>query len=160
MSKIRLRLYSAWLTTYLIKLQWHFDIVFGYFISPTYQDMIGVYHFPFLQFMTKKNKLNYRKKFGLRKNANFFFGNCKKGLQNWGFSLHDRLHSWYPGACFVIGFLNAIWLFWSGFHDGFFPWWAWSPQRQLVPAMLNTEKYTSLVVSITWYILLDTVSKR
>ena len=106
----------------------------------------------------KKKKIK-EKSLVFRRNANLFFGNCQ-GLQNWGFSLHDRLHSWYPGACFVIGFLNAIWLFWSGFHDGFFPWWAWSPQRQLVPAMLNTEKkYTSLVVSITWYILLDTATK-
>lgn len=95
--------------------------------------------------MTKKKNWIKEKKFGWGKMPKKIFGNCQ-GLQNWGFSLHDRLHSWYPGACFEIGFLNAIWLFWSGFHDGFFPWWAWSPQRQLVPAMLNTEKYTSLVV--------------
>ena len=81
---------------------------------------------------------------------------CIKYLQNWGFSLHDRLHSWYPEACFVIWFLNAIWLFWSGYHDGFFPWLAWSPQRQLVPAMLNTEKYASIQM---YYCIADTSYK-
>ena len=35
--------------TNLVKLQGHFDKMFGYIVSPTDQDVVGIDNFPFLQ---------------------------------------------------------------------------------------------------------------
>ena len=110
--------------TNLIKLQGHFDKMFGNIVSPPDQDVVGIDNFPFLsrnQFYHriwksyKKVSLLARLFFGKWDIFGCIFRQCVISLQSWGFSLHDRLHSWCPAACFVIGFLNATWLSWSDF---------------------------------------------
>ena len=110
--------------TNLVKLQGHFDKMFGYIVSPTDQDVVGIDNFPFLQ------KINQC----LESRCNAI------SLQSWEFSLHDTLHSWCPEACFVIGFLNATWLSWSDYHGEFSLWWVWCLQRQRGLARLQNVR--------------------